>query len=100
GQLGDGTTTDRSTPVAVDMSGALSGKSVTAIAAGDRHTLALTSDGQVFVWGDGSTTTPVRYDLGEAFSGKTVIAISAGLGDGHIMALTSDGQVFDNTPPV
>ena len=51
GQLGDGTTINRSTPVAVDMSGALSGKTVTAIAAGDRHTVALTSDGKVFAWG-------------------------------------------------
>ena len=52
GQLGDGTTTNRTTPVAVDMSGALWARAVTAIAAGDVHTVALTSDGKVFAWGD------------------------------------------------
>ena len=34
------------------MSGALLGKTVTAIAAGYYHTVALTSDGKVFAWGE------------------------------------------------
>jgi alpha-tubulin suppressor-like RCC1 family protein len=66
GQVGDGTTTNRSTPVPV---AGLSG--VVAIAAGSAHSLALTRDGSVYAWGhngygqlgDGTTTnrsTPVK----------------------------------------
>lgn len=46
GQLGDGTTTDRNTPVQVS---ALS--DIAAIAAGYDHSLALKSDGTVWAWG-------------------------------------------------
>ncbi len=47
GQLGDGTNTSRSTAVQVQ---GLS--NVSAIAAGDYHSLALGSDGSVWVWGN------------------------------------------------
>jgi alpha-tubulin suppressor-like RCC1 family protein len=41
GQLGNGTTASRVVPVMVNMSGALLGKTVTAISAGNYHTVAL-----------------------------------------------------------
>ena len=48
GQLGNGTTTNSSTPVAVSLP---SGTTITAIAGGSFHSLALSSSGQVLAWG-------------------------------------------------
>ena len=102
GQLGDGTTTNSTTPVAVTMSGALTGKTVTTITAGNSHTCAVTSDGTVACWGnngwgqlgDGTTTsstTPVAVTMSGALAGKTVNNITAGYP--HTCAVTSDGTV-------
>jgi len=83
GQVGDGTTTDRPTPVAV--SGLQSG--VAAIAAGSYHSCALTGKGGVECWGDAYGTAPVKVP---GLQGG-VIAITAGFG--HSCALTSVGGV-------
>src|SRR3981081_2822454 len=48
GQLVNGTITSSSSPVAVNVS---SGTVVTAIAAGNNHSLAVTSTGRVLAWG-------------------------------------------------
>src|SRR5437773_8682773 len=48
GQIGDGTTTTRTVPVTVSISGAI------AIAAGNNTTYVLKSDGKVWAWGSNS----------------------------------------------
>ncbi|MYQ98582.1 Ig-like domain repeat protein [Streptomyces sp. SID6139] len=98
GQLGDGTFTDRTTPLQVHLP---AGTTVTAIAAGDDYVLALTSNGQVLAWGynewgqlgngvtGGESDVPVAVHLP---AGTTVTAISSGAG--HALALTSTGEVL------
>jgi alpha-tubulin suppressor-like RCC1 family protein len=95
GQLGDGSTTNRPSPVQV------SGLSnVAAIAAGGSHSLALTASGAVMSWGlntqgqlgDGSTvqkTSPVAVT---GLGSTVIVAIAAGAS--HSVALTSTGTVL------
>ena len=102
GQLGDNSTSESTTPVAVHMAGsALAGKLVTGLAAGDSHALALASDGTIAAWGyngfgqlgNKSTTdsqVPVAVATAALF-GKTVIGLSAG--QNHSLALCSDGTI-------
>ena len=93
GQLGDGTTTHRLTPVQV---GNLTG--VTAISAGIWHSLALRGDGTVWAWGSnffgrlGDGTTTDRHTPVQVGSLTGVTAISAG--SGHSLALRGDGTVW------
>lgn len=111
GQLGDGTTTNRSTAVQVlTASGPLTG--VVAIETGAMHTVALKNDGSVWAWGRNSTG-----QLGNATTTSQSFAIQVPLpsaalavaaGDGHTVALLANrtlmawggnafGQLGDNS---
>lgn len=107
GQLGNGTAgvvNNSALPAAVDRSGVLAGKTVTAISAGETHSMALCSDGTLAVWGGGlygqlgtgstgNQSRPALVDRSgsSALAGKTVTAISAAYY--HSMVLCSDGTI-------
>ncbi len=95
GQLGDGTTVDRTAPVAV----VGLPPNVIAIAAGTDHSLALTASGNVWGWGYngmgqiGDGTTVVRYTpvSVQGLSGIQDLAASRDTS----LALKSDGTVWE-----
>lgn len=100
GQLGNGTKTNSSTPVAVSHTAALPAASVANMTAGYRHTCATTTTGTSACWGEGAygrlgtgdtadSTVPAAVDATGALSGKTVSWTAAG--DFHSCALMSDG---------
>jgi YD repeat-containing protein len=103
GRLGDGTTTSRTSPVPVVMTGVLGGKKVSAIATGASHSLVLDDSGQVYSWGrnldgaigDNSTSNrnaPVMVSTLGAPAGKTITSIKAGTD--FSLALSSEGLVY------
>ena len=104
GQLGDGTTTTRTTPVPVEgIGGAGTLTGVVAVAGGGYHSLALRSDGTVVAWGyngdgelgNGLLTSRATPGLVKDISGvgplTGVVAIAAS--QESSMALRADGTV-------
>jgi alpha-tubulin suppressor-like RCC1 family protein len=93
GQLGDGTTIDRATPVqVVNLTGIIS------VAAGDQHSVVARSDGTAHAWGnnspgklgDGTTTdSPIPVQV---LNLTNVTAVAAG--GFHSLALRSDGTAW------
>ncbi len=109
GELGDASTGNSDVPVKVRLP---AGTRATAVAAGGYYSLAVTSTGAVFAWGDnadgelgdGSTANsdvPVKVKLP---AGTRATAVAAGgplygvgayvAGPGHSLAVTSGGAVF------
>jgi alpha-tubulin suppressor-like RCC1 family protein/Tol biopolymer transport system component len=94
GQLGDGSTTARSTPTPV--SGLSRG--VAALAAGSRHTCAVTTSGALKCWGGnwqgqlGDATTGTRATPTQV-SGLTIGVAAAEAGWEHTCALMASGAV-------
>ncbi len=115
GQLGNGMTSNSSVPVAVDMSGVLAGKTVSAVSGGSNHSCVV-AGGAPYCWGyNGSgrlgngmtsnSSVPVAVDTSGVLAGKTVTAVSAGgyhscaVGDGapYCWGANYYGQLGDGT---
>jgi len=111
GQLGDGTTTTRLTPVAVVMPAGVTFASVTAKAL---HTCGLTSAGAAYCWGlntdgqlgDGTTTSRLTPVAVAQPAGVTFTSLSVGqkhscglraVGAAYCWGLNTDGQLGDGT---
>lgn len=89
-------------PVAVSMSGTLSGRTVKAVGVGLNHTLALLADGRLAAWGSGSfgqlgnngtagSNVPVPVDASGLLNGRSVVKIAAG--GQSCLVMCSDGTL-------
>jgi len=97
GELGNGSLKNSHVPVPVMLP---AGIKVVAIAAGQYHSLAVTSTGLVYAWGDNlygqlgngtvvNSSVPVRIPLP---GGARATAVGAG--DSHSLVVTSTGRIF------
>ena len=108
GQIGDGTTNNYNLAVAVKTEGTpMAGKKVVDFSISNEHTVALTSDGQIYAWGrnesgqlgngtNTASTLPVAVKTaGTPFAGKKAVQVVAGGWEGaHSLALGTDGTVY------
>jgi len=102
GQLGNSSTTDSTTPVAVAQGAMPAGVTFKSIAAGQYHTCAIGSDDKAYCWGYGSSgqvgngttsnsSSPAAVSQG-AMSSTSVKQITAG--GTHSCAIGSDNKVY------
>jgi len=105
GRLGNNSTAQQNTPVAVSVSGVLAGKTITNIASGSTYTCAVANDGRAYCWGYGAD-----YQLGNAntsdqlvpvavyatgsgiLNGKTLVQIAPN--SSHTCAIDNDGKAY------
>ncbi len=91
GELGDGTRTDRTTPVKV-------GSDFTDVAAGIYHTLAIDTDGAVLEWGDsrygtpGDETTTIHTTPQKLVGLNNIASVAAG--GLHSVAMHTSGIIW------
>ena len=99
GQLDVGNTEESKQPLLIKK---LSNLTVTQISCGSYHSMALTSDGKLFIWGDnrfnllfGFSEKKIEFPTEvEFFDQIEVTIVSISCGDSHSMALSKSGQLF------
>ncbi len=100
GQLGIGNVLNQNYPVAVNVTGVLSNKVIVSISSGLSHNVALSSDGELFAWGDNqygqlgdgtkvARTSPVAVRTDGVLKGSKVVSVASFAA--HTLVLTSDG---------
>lgn len=108
-QLGDSSASNRSRSVEITNKGDLQGKTVIQVLAGSYTSYALSSDGQVFSWGqdtlgalgngantNGLVWVPTSISSSGSLAGKTIIKLSksvAANGYSNVFAIASDGTI-------
>ena len=117
GQLGNGSTADSRVPVAVNMSGALAGKTIKQILAGGDHGCVVASDDKMYCWGlnnngelgnnsSVSSSVPVAVNTDGVLAGKVIKQMSAGFSNTcavdsgygiYCWGYNSNGQLGNNS---
>ncbi|HRZ80308.1 MAG TPA: hypothetical protein P5044_09890, partial [bacterium] len=103
GQLGNNSTVESYTPVAVDLTGVLKDKTIKSISVGGAHTCVIDSDGLIYCWGNNKygqlgngetadSSVPVEVDMTGVLKGKVIKSIKSGRV--HTCVLDSDGFVY------
>lgn len=105
GELGDGTVMPSPSPVG-PVAGLLASEIVAHISAGNMFSLAITSNGKIYSWGDNSagelgngtnipfSIVPVAVDTSGVLANRMIAEVSAGKGDRFALALDTMGQMY------
>ena len=103
GELGNGSTVDSRVPVAVNMTGALAGKTIKQMSVGTYNTCVIASDDKVYCWGSNAygqvgnnsltdSNVPVAVNTTGVLAGKTIKQIS--VGHHRACAIASDDKMY------
>ena len=105
GQLGNGSTTNSSVPVAVSTAGVLNGKTLVSVSLNIDYSCALDTAGAAYCWGSGSygalgngsttnSSVPVAVSTAGVLNGKVLASISSGGAYGTVCALDASGKAY------
>lgn len=91
GQLGNGTKTESSVPVAVDTTGVLAGVDLVGIYTNPGRTIAVSSDNRVFLWGSGNSL-PAVVNTANVPSDESIKKVAMGGSTNYMV--TESGKLY------